>query len=332
VGFLLSGYISDQSKESDQTAGYDQDTNSLMLGFDYAMSSGTVVGAFINLADESTTYVDCLGNQQVDELGAGILVIHRLGESSTLDVVVNYSDRAYDVANTVVPVQFTNLVSDEEYASLPLPPPDAFKGSPDGSRVFASLGVDHQFLLEKGSSVMLRGAVSYERRERDAFSALAEQPLVVNCQPEFDFGVDDSGFCDTFTVEGFFFADEVESLLSEVRLDYMVPLSYDWGVLMPQAYGSWLHEFRDDPRSVGAEICDPEFGCEDTVDFLDRPIRTGFDLTVTTSAPDRDYFEAGLGAVAVLRNGVSIYAMYSGQFGRNRYDRQQFDVGLRLEF
>lgn len=99
------------------------------------------------------------------------------------------------------------------------------------------------------------------------------------------------------------------------RASYAIGTS--WGVIVPQARFEYEHEFQDDP-----EITTTQFA----LDPLNRP------LLVTSDAPDRNHFNAGLSLVLVLPHGISTFVDYEALVGYSNFTRHRLTGGLRLEF
>jgi outer membrane autotransporter protein len=94
-------------------------------------------------------------------------------------------------------------------------------------------------------------------------------------------------------------------------------ISTSWGVVVPQARLEWEHEFKDDSRIS-------------TTRFALAPTAPAFQ--VASDAPDRDYFNAGVGVLVVLPNGWMPFVDYEGLLGYSDFDRHRLTVGLRVEF
>lgn len=112
-------------------------------------------------------------------------------------------------------------------------------------------------------------------------------------------------------------AQDVESLTTRLGVDLSYAMSQPWGVLVPQLTLDWVHEFKLDP--------DPLVG-----HFLEDPARTPFLLQV--DAPDRDYFNLGIGAVAQLPHGMSGFVFYRKLLGYDILSMDSISFGLRMEF
>jgi outer membrane autotransporter protein len=94
-------------------------------------------------------------------------------------------------------------------------------------------------------------------------------------------------------------------------------ISFDWGVLVPNAVVEWNHEFRNDPQTVVTR-------------FLADPTQTP--IVLTDRAPDANYFNLGIGLNAVLPQGRSGYFYYEHVAGLSGAHENRFSLGIRIEF
>ncbi|WP_020682762.1 autotransporter outer membrane beta-barrel domain-containing protein [Marinobacterium rhizophilum] len=108
----------------------------------------------------------------------------------------------------------------------------------------------------------------------------------------------------------------ISSLTTNIGVQVSYALSRSWGVLLPQAQVHYIHEFDDDARTL-------------TSSFVDDANATS--LSYSTDNPDRNYFTAGIGATAVLANGVMPFIDYQSLLGHDFLDEQVITIGVRIE-
>jgi uncharacterized protein with beta-barrel porin domain len=108
----------------------------------------------------------------------------------------------------------------------------------------------------------------------------------------------------------------ISSLTAGLGARVSYALSRSWGVLLPQASLNYIHEFDDDARTLTSSFV------QDTGNFQ---------LSYLTEAPDRNYFTAGIGATAVLANGVMPFIDYQALLGHDFLDEQVITIGVRIE-
>jgi outer membrane autotransporter protein len=107
------------------------------------------------------------------------------------------------------------------------------------------------------------------------------------------------------------------SLTSKLGVFASFAQSMGWGVLVPQATFDWRHEFEDDQRVIYFH-------------FVQDSFKTRFRFQ--TDTPDRDYFNAGLGVVALLPNGLAPFLNVREFFGYRKQSSTTVTAGLRLSF
>ena len=109
----------------------------------------------------------------------------------------------------------------------------------------------------------------------------------------------------------------VVSLTSTVGVFASMAISTGFGVLVPQATAEYVHEFENDQRSVGFTF----------VDLSDRPR-----YLFQTDRPDRNFFNVGLGVVAVFSRGLSAYVNVRELLGYSDRTATTVTVGVRTQF
>lgn len=91
-------------------------------------------------------------------------------------------------------------------------------------------------------------------------------------------------------------------------------LSREWGVLIHEIRGEYLHEFADDERGIGAH-------------FAEDP--SNFRFTIRTDTPDRDFFLFTGSIVASVPGGFSGYLTFRSSVGNRQSKDQLVSAGLR---
>jgi uncharacterized protein YhjY with autotransporter beta-barrel domain len=109
---------------------------------------------------------------------------------------------------------------------------------------------------------------------------------------------------------------KASSLTTIVGASASYAISASWGVVVPQVRLEYEHEFKDDARATITRFA---------LDPNDVPFAN------VTDAPDRNYFNAGVGLLFVLPNGVMPFVDYEGLLGYRNFNRNRVTVGLRLE-
>jgi uncharacterized protein with beta-barrel porin domain len=109
---------------------------------------------------------------------------------------------------------------------------------------------------------------------------------------------------------------EHRSLASVTGLSVTLPLSKEWGVLTAYARGDYFHEFESDPRTILARFVQDA---------------AGYDMSLRTDGPDRDWFAIGGGMVAVLPGGFSAYIDLGGTIGNRLFQDGLLSAGWRAK-
>ena len=99
------------------------------------------------------------------------------------------------------------------------------------------------------------------------------------------------------------------------RANYSINRS--WGVLVPEATFEWVHEFDEESRSASSW-------------FSGGPDDRRFGLP--PDAVDKDYFNLGIGASALLPNGISAFLYYQSVLGHEEREQNTLRGGLRWDF
>jgi len=85
---------------------------------------------------------------------------------------------------------------------------------------------------------------------------------------------------------------DIDSLTTAIGYRLVGTFSTGFSILSPQLSFEWVHEFSDDPREI-------------TSTYVNDP--RAFELVARTDSPDRNYYTAGLGITAALRNRAQVY-------------------------
>lgn len=163
-------------------------------------------------------------------------------------------------------------------------------GSTQGNRVTASIaaGADKAY---GATTVSLQGLLDYERTEVDGYTA------------------DAGGIAVNFS------DDEIKSLIGSIRGSVSHAVSTGFGILVPQVFAAYAHEFQRDARVVTA----------DSVAFA-LP-----DLFVTED-PDRNWFTLGANLSVVWPYGWSGFVNLEGDVARSDRNRFVAEIGIRKAF
>ena len=166
------------------------------------------------------------------------------------------------------------------------------KGDTDGNRISGSASVGYQF-THQALTYGPYGQANYVYANVDGFTESGAG--------NFNLVVDDEDVRSFTSVFG-------------VRADYAISTSF--GVISPSIRAEWEHEFSNDSRTV-------------VTAFSANP--SGL-INVQTQAPDRNYFNVGVGVAATLAGGISAFADFEILLAHKDLDNHTITVGARMEF
>lgn len=109
-------------------------------------------------------------------------------------------------------------------------------------------------------------------------------------------------------------SQNVESLTTSLGGEISYAISVPFGVLTPLFRFEWEHEYKGGSRLIQGTLV------------------SGTAFSVRTDAPDRDYFNLGVGLTGTFKSGVSAFFYYETILGRSRVTNHLFTLGVRLEF
>lgn len=167
--------------------------------------------------------------------------------------------------------------------------------SSDGNTTLASISAGYDF-PQGALTVGPRVAVNYSRTKIDGYSEQGTTGLELQYDNQY-----------------------IESLQGSLGVFGSYVRSIASGVLSLQGNVDLIHEFKNDQRSITAQFVQ---------DRRSSPTRFSYQ----NDAPDRTFFQIGVGAVWVLPNGWQPYGRLQGMIGNSLYDNYRMDVGVRVEF
>jgi uncharacterized protein YhjY with autotransporter beta-barrel domain len=110
----------------------------------------------------------------------------------------------------------------------------------------------------------------------------------------------------------------VNSLQSVLGVQAQAAFSTNFGVLVPQFNADYIHEFANSQRALN-------------VAFVQDNRTNPFRFTFQNDPPDRNFFNLGLGLIAVLRNGLQPWVHFRAMTGNSQFQDYAGTFGLRVE-
>ena len=112
-------------------------------------------------------------------------------------------------------------------------------------------------------------------------------------------------------------AQTYTSLTSRLGVMVAKAISSGSGVFLPQLSLDWVHEFQNDQENLNARFIN---------DLSNTP------LLVTTSSPDHNYFDLGLGISGQFAQGRSAFISVNTLLGYENVTSYSITGGFRIEF
>jgi uncharacterized protein YhjY with autotransporter beta-barrel domain len=125
----------------------------------------------------------------------------------------------------------------------------------------------------------------------------------------------------------------IESFQSVLGVQAIAPLSWRYGVLVPQINADYIHEFANSQRLINVKFAqdnrNPALG--NTGEFGSFSSQTPTRFTFQNDGPDRNWFNLGAGLVAVLPNGYQPFVNFRAMVGNSQFTNYVWTFGLRME-
>ena len=279
VGIFVTGDLGRGNKSiTDAEAGFDFSTRGVTGGFDYRLSDQAVVGVALGLANTNVTISDDGGDLRAKGFSLSTYASYYFTAASYVDAVLSFGSHNFDATRQI------------DY-QLPTESIQRTANSNTGGNTLAlSLGISHEWLLQKilTAEVFARG--DYQTSTIDAYSE--------NGADEFDLtiGEQKNNAWSTF-----------------VGGDISSSISRSFGVIVPQLRFGWQHDGSDTATIAGY--------------FANDPARTPFQFNSDT--PDRDFFRLALGVSAQLPRGIALFTNVETVLGKQNYRQSDWSVGAR---
>jgi hypothetical protein len=123
-----------------------------------------------------------------------------------------------------------------------------------------------------------------------------------------------------------------ESFQSVLGVQATAPLSWRYGVLVPQINADYIHEFANSQRLINVKFAqdnrNPGLGnTPESGPSSETPTR----FTFQNDGPDRNWFNLGAGLIAVLPNGYQPFVNFRAMVGNSQFTNYVWTFGLRVE-
>lgn len=309
---------------------FDFDGRELSLGLDWRFSDNLVAGGLLGYTDRKVDFdaSKSRADGKIDATGFSVLAFAQWDDRHWYgSAAVGYQKLSYDFYRRIaVSQESVDAGFDENYYA----PNAAAKSSPDGSGLLANLNLGLPFQWGSwGTDLYLKA--SWQKQSIDAFSEdLADTA---------DYPTNSSGFA--FDVG----KQDIKSFDTSLGFKVQYVATPSFGVIIPFLRGEFHQQLEDSPRTVQLQ-----FQGLDTVESSGlseadlATVRNAFQFDLRSDRPDKSWFQAAVGASAVLRGssrvndagrgagGLQCYLQFSTVFGLANYDNSLVSAGLRYEF
>lgn len=302
--------------------GFDFDQYGLTIGIDHL--SGPVVWGIaltyssyevemINRSTAANTQTNVVegGEIEADSVNGSFFYDHTGQNNVYFSALAGYGAQSFDMARNFIyfaPNPGASNVVDQQRELI---------AAPDGDSVAASLTLGRT--INRGSWIIdPHIGVTYDRVTIDRFT-------------EVDSGNLTMGQMATEAMHLAFDKQEIDSLRATIGIQFSNNVNTSFGSVRPTFSADWYHEFEDDPRVIKVK-----YALEDQLAGQGSFI-SGFDgcvscFSLTSEAPDSDFFVVGAGVAAAFRSGFQAFLMFEALLGYENLDAYAVTLGLRGQF
>lgn len=286
----------DRTQDRDQERGYDADSDTLEVGFDYRLSDSTVMGLQImssrtdldfdreNLGTNFTP-ASSAGDIETDSLGIMGFVAFGIGERGYMDLSLGMQTGEADYQRNSV-FQESNRVITQTNSLV--------KGSADTDQTWASINAGWQIPRESWS-FGIHGGLTFSDSEVDSF---------------VERDASGTGLAMRFS------GSDQQSLVGTLGVRLQRVIGTESGVIIPYASVTYGYEFEDDANELHTGY------------ILDASANT---FQLSGDKPDSGFITSSIGISTVFPNGWMPFLDVSYWSGYEDLDRLGVRAGLRKE-
>jgi len=276
--------------------GFESDRAAVLVGLDYRVNDHFSLGMAVNYATVDGDFDGRIQGQDsggFDNSSYGITVIGDIGFATNayLGWSLGYNNHEYETD------RYSTVTMGANEANGVL----ASETEADELNAGFELGLD---MAMKALTVGPRFAVRYKKTDIDGYTERVKSNNPSGSNAPLALILDDQ----TET-----------SLTSHLGVQFSKTINWDYGVLMPQLYLDYVHEFRDDQRSISFAFVGDDPGAGNT-------------FVYNNDDPDRNYGNLRAGLVAVFAHGLQSFISYERLLAYSDHDNNRFSLGVRLEF
>ena len=267
--------------------GYDFGNWAFTLGGDYKVLENLAVGAAFSYQMNSASFNQSLGSTDTDVFTGSIYASYQPIENLHIDGTASYGGSNYDASRNI-----SYVISGNDLTS----------GDVVNTRATSSTGGYHYSFSARAGYDIPIDALTVQPYARFNYYALTVDPYSEKGGDGWGLKVGQQG---------------VRSLITSLGTQVSYSFSLPWGVLIPQVYGEWLHQFKDNQRGFSAS-------------FIGDPSSQIF--TITGQGPTRNFGNVGIRVVGSFAHGLSGYLSYDALVGYTNINSNRVMLGGRWEF
>ncbi len=278
--FTTERYAKTERNSTDLENGYESDLRQARFGLDYQFSEQFITGGMVGYWDAETDFNGAAGHLDTEALSVTFYGIYMPDERAYIDAYVGYMDLDYDSDRNISFARpFNNFNS-------------VAKGSTEGDQLLVGLGATYNYWYYGAWTFVPGIKINYLETNIDGYSEKGGDGFALSYDDQ-----------------------NISSVVTNLDLSALYTKTFTWGALIPKGRFSYIHEFKDDERSISG--------------FLSQlPSGT---ISIDTDNPDRNYYIGGVGASVVMHRGLQLFINYNKLWGHDFLDIWTISGGLRIE-
>jgi len=249
LGFFIKGQVDIGNKKSSNfEKGFDVDTKSITLGFDYQFTDQLLIGIASGYGHSDTEFDSNAGDMESHSGNFSIYGSYYLPKDFYMDAILSYSINDYDSSRNIAFTGFQGTAS----------------STPFGTQYGGSLGFGKDFYIRSFFfSPYIRA--EYLSTGIDEYSEQGGGGLALRISEQ-----------------------SMDSFTSTVGGQLSHAISMPWGVISPGLRFEWRHQYRDDQRTIQFQLIDAPAGTGRFAIKTDDPDRDYFNLgaSVAVTLPE----------------------------------------------
>ncbi len=256
--------------------GFEFDNYALTIGSDYRFDNKGLMGLALGYGQTDMDIEHQGGSMDVGNYSGTVYGSYYPSGNSYIDAIAVVNFSSYDMRRRVV------FGTTDETAN----------SSTDSIGYALSLGGGYDF-VHRGFTSTLNARLDYLKTTIDGYreTSAGSYNVAINKQ-------------------------QVSQLVSTLGAQFRYAFSYSWGVLVPHANVSWLHQFQGSANNVqGYFLVDPNS-----------------QFSFATNRPSSNYYVLALGTSATFADGVSSYIQYETTVAQENLTVWNMAAGLRFEW